>query len=144
MHRPSTNEDEPMAEINLIPLIDISLTLVIILMVTTVFIHNPGFKLNLPKTVTQEGAPETLKDVTIAIAPTGAYYYNGKLATLAQMQGQLIAVADQDKSRRVVLKPDKSIRYEQVMEVMDVVRQAGLTHVQLPTDLKNQGVNDAN
>ncbi len=44
MHRSSASEDDPMAEINLIPLIDISLTLVIILMVTTVFIHNPGFQ----------------------------------------------------------------------------------------------------
>jgi len=136
MHRSNASEDEPMAEINLIPLIDISLTLVIILMVTTVFIHNPGFKLNLPKTVTQEGAPETIKDVTIAIAPTGVYYYNGTPATLPQMQARLITVADHNMAQRVIVKPDKSIRYEQVMEVMDVVRQAGLTHVQLPTEKK--------
>lgn len=137
MHRTSTSEDDPMAEINLIPLIDISLTLVIILMVTTVFIHNPGFKLNLPKTVTHEGAPETPKDVTIAIAPSGAYYYNGKPATLPQMQALLITAADKDMGQRVLLKGDKSVRYEQVMDVMDAIRQAGLTHVLLPTELKN-------
>lgn len=139
MHRSSASEDDPMAEINLIPLIDISLTLVIILMVTTVFIHNPGFKLNLPKTVTHEGAPETPKDVTIAIAPSGAYYYNGKPATLPQMQASLITAADQDKGQRVLIKGDKDVHYGQVMDVMDAIRQAGLTRVLLPTDLKNQG-----
>ncbi len=137
MHRSHASEDDPMAEINLIPLIDISLTLVIILMVTTVFIHNPGFKLNLPKTVTHEGAPETPKDVTIAIAPSGAYYYNGHPTTLPQMQALLITAADKDQGQRVLIKGDRSVRYEQVMDVMDAIRQAGLTHVLLPTDLKN-------
>ena len=137
MHRSSTSEDEPMAEINLIPLIDISLTLVIILMVTTVFIHNPGFKLNLPKTVTHEGAPETPKDVTVSIAPTGAYYFNGKPVSLPQLQSLLITAADKDKGQRVLLKGDKSVRYEQVMDVMDAIRQAGLTHVLLPTEMKH-------
>ncbi len=137
MHRSPAAEDEPMAEINLIPLIDISLTLVIILMVTTVFIHNPGFKLNLPKTVTHEGAPETPKDVTVSIAPGGDFYYNGKPESLPQLQALLTAAADHDKGQRVLLKGDKSVRYEQVMQVMDAIRQAGLTRVLLPTDLKN-------
>ena len=137
MHRSSTSDDEPMAEINLVPLIDISLTLVIILMVTTVFIHNPGFKLNLPKTVTHEGAPETAKDVTIAIAPTGAYYYNGKPVTLPQLQSLLITAADKNRGQRVLLKGDKDVHYGQVMDVMDAIRQAGLTRVLLPTELKH-------
>jgi len=137
MHRSPASEDEPMAEINMIPLIDISLTLVIILMVTTVFIHNPGFKLNLPKTVTHEGAPETPKDVTVSIAPDGHFYYNGNAETLPQLQSLLTAAAGHDKGQRVLLKGDKSVRYEQVMQVMDAIRQAGLTRVLLPTDLKN-------
>lgn len=137
MHRSSTSEDEPMAEINLIPLIDISLTLVIILMVTTVFIHNPGFKLNLPKTVTHEGALETPKDVTVSIAPTGTYYFNGRPVSLPQLQSLLITAADKDKGQRVLLKGDKDVRYGQIMDVMDAIRQAGLTRVLLPTEMKH-------
>ncbi len=137
MHRSSTSEDEPMAEINLIPLIDISLTLVIILMVTTVFIHNPGFKLNLPKTVTHEGAPETPKDVTVSIAATGTYYFNGRPVSLPQLQSLLITAADKDKGQRVLLKGDKDVRYGQIMDVMDAIRQAGLTRVLLPTEMKH-------
>ena len=136
MYSSSSAEDEPMAEINLIPLIDISLTLVIILMVTTVFIHNPGFKLHLPKTVTHEGSPETPGDVTVSIAPDGEYYYNGTHETLPQIQTLLTAAEMRDKNQRVLLKGDRSVRYDQVMQVMDAIRQAGLTRVLLPTDLK--------
>ena len=74
MHRPGSalDQDEPIAEMNLIPLIDIALTLLIILMVTTAFVRNPGVNLNLPKTVTREGNPETDKDLTISVAANGA------------------------------------------------------------------------
>jgi len=137
MHRSALSEDEPMSEINLIPLIDIALTLVIILMVTTVFIQNPGFKIKLPKTVTREGAPETPKDLTVAVASDGAYFVNGQKETLGQLQGALRTAAVKDKDQRVLVKGDRSVRYEQVMDVMDAVKQAGLTRIVLPTDPKN-------
>ena len=86
-------EDEPMAEINMIPLIDISLTLVIILMVTTVFVRNPGFKLHLPTAVTREGTPETPKDLTVALTSDGGLYYNGLKETLPQLRGALVQAA---------------------------------------------------
>ena len=59
MHGIHAAEDEPMADMNLIPLIDIALTLLIILMVTTAFIKQPGVSLKLPETATREGSPET-------------------------------------------------------------------------------------
>lgn len=130
-------DDEPMAEINLIPLIDISLTLVIILMVTTVFVRNPGFKLHLPQTVTREGSPETPKDLTVALAADGSLYFNGQRQTLPQLQVALTQAARQDKTERVLVKGDRTIAYQRVMDVMDAVRQAGLTRVVLPTDPKN-------
>lgn len=136
MHNSLQDNDEPMADINLIPLIDISLVLVIILMVTTVLIHNPGVKVNLPKTVTHEGAPESSKDVTIALSATGATFMNGKAMALPAILGALKQAAATDRETRVLIKGDRSIAYQKVMEVMDVVRQSGLTHVVLPTDPK--------
>lgn len=136
MHRRSLSEDEPMAEINLIPLIDISLTLVIILMVTTVFIRNPGVKLHLPQTVTREGTPETPKDLTVALAADGGLYLNGQRHTLPQLRTALTQAARQDPASRVLVKGDRTIAYQRVMDVMDTVRQAGLTRVVLPTDPK--------
>ncbi len=141
MHRTTNplSDDEPMAEMNFIPLIDIALTLVIILMVTTAFIQRPGFSLRLPQTQTREGAPETNKDLTIAVAADGAFYLDGQKRTPAELQARLRAAALVDKNQRVLVKGDQAVAYAQVMAVMDSVRQAGLTRVVLPTEPKPTG-----
>lgn len=136
MHAGHRDEDEPMAEMNLIPLIDIALTLLIILMVTTAFVHRPGVNLNLPKTVTREGAPETDKDLTITIAASGDLYIDGKPLADSGVQDSLSAAARRDKEARVLVKGDRTVPYSRVMDVMDMARQAGLTRITLPTDPK--------
>ena len=125
-----------MAEMNLIPLIDIALTLVIILMVTTAFIRNPGVSLKLPETVTREGTPETPKDLTVMVAADGSLYVDGRLEAPAAVQARLRTTAAKNKDARVLVKGDRSVLYQRVMEVMDMARQAGLTRVVLPTDPK--------
>lgn len=138
MLRRALGEDEPMAEINLIPLIDISLTLVIILMVTTIFIRNPGVKLQLPQTVTREGAPEKPKDMTVILAADGGLYLNGQKQTLPQLRSSLTGAARRDPASRVLVKGDRSIAYQRVIDVIDAVKQSGLTRLVLPTDPKAQ------
>src|SRR5947207_1271674 len=93
LHRGITADDEPMADMNLIPLIDIALTLLIIMMVTTAFIQHPGVALNLPKTVTREGAPETPKDLTIVVTAEGSLYVDGQMQTAEEVQLRLRTLA---------------------------------------------------
>jgi biopolymer transport protein TolR len=133
-------EDEPMADMNLIPLIDIALTLLIIMMVTTVFIKHPGVSLKLPETATREGAPETKKDLTIVVAATGDMYVDAVKQTPEQLQARLRdEAARTNKQARVLVKGDRDTTYSRIMDVMDMVRQAGLTRVVLPTDPKTPG-----
>ena len=136
MHGGRSQDDDLMAEMNFIPLIDIALTLVIILMVTTAFIKLPGVSLKLPETVTREGAPETNKDLTILIAQDGNTYIDGQKQDAGQVRAHLMAVAAKNKQSRILVKGDRAVMYGKVMEVMDLVRQAGLTRVVLPTDPK--------
>src|SRR5437588_12458061 len=89
MHGIHSLEDEPMADMNLIPLIDIALTLVIILMVTTAFIRHPGVSLRLPETATREGAPETVKDLTILVTAAGVFYVDGQPRPAGEVQARL-------------------------------------------------------
>ena len=138
MHGRSHEGDEPMAEMNFIPLIDIALTLLIILMVTTAFIRHPGFSLKLPETATREGTPETNKDLTVGVARDGSLYLDGQQRTPQEMRARLREAAVRNKQQRVLVKGDREAVYAQVMEVMDMVRQAGLTRVVLPTDPKRQ------
>src|SRR5262249_5527249 len=136
MHASRAVDDEPMAEMNFIPLIDIALTLVIILMVTTAFIRLPGVNLKLPETKTREGSPETRKDTIIVVAADGTLYLNAERTTAPELQERLRRVAAADKGSRVLVKGDRTAVYGRVMEVMDMIRQAGLTKIVLPTDPK--------
>ena len=131
-----SNEDEPMAEMNLIPLIDIALTLLIIMMVTTAFVRKPGVTLKLPETVTHEGAPEMSKDQTVSIAENGTLYMDAKAMRDEDVQARMKSVYQANHEARVFIKGDRNVVYARVMMVMDLVRQAGLTKVVLPTDPK--------
>ena len=136
MHGGNSSEDEPMAEMNLIPLIDIALTLLIIMMVTSAFVRKPGVSLKLPETTTHEGAPEMSKDQTIYIAPNEALYMSGKPVSDQEVASTMKQVGIANKEARILIKGDRNVRYDRVMSVFDIVRQAGLTHVVLPTDPK--------
>jgi biopolymer transport protein ExbD len=144
MHRPGSamDQDEPIAEMNLIPLIDIALTLLIILMVTTAFVRNSGVNLNLPKTVTREGNPETDKDLTISVAANGALFVNGNKSDDEGVRSALKAAAQRSRDARVLIKGDRSAPYARVMDVMDLARTAGLSKITLPTDQKVQKSSD--
>ncbi len=140
MHKSQFGDsDEPIAEMNLIPLIDIALTLLIILMVTTAFVRNPGVNLNLPKTNTREGSPETEKDITISVTTDGTLYLNGKKTDEAAVRTALSDTASHARDARVLIKGDRAAPYARIMDVMDLARSAGLTKITLPTDQKATG-----
>src|SRR5437764_12309546 len=109
MHGAHRADDEPMAEMNLIPLIDIALTLLIIMMVTTAFIKHPGVSLKLPETKTREGAPETNKDLTILVTADGGTYIDGQPMSTPLVQERLRKVAARDKQARILVKGDKDV-----------------------------------
>ena len=138
MQGDNSSEDEPMAQMNMIPLIDIALTMLIIMMVTTVFIRKPGVNLTLPETATREGAPETVKDLTVYINADNKMYVDAKVQSSDQVQALLMTTARKNKDARVLVKADRAVMYAQVMEVMDMARQAGLTHITLPTEPKKE------
>src|SRR5258708_25687216 len=122
MHAGNIQDDEPMAEMNLIPLIDVALTLLIIMMLTTAFIKQPGVSLKLPQTATREGAPETTKDLTILVTADGSLYVDGTKRTAPEVQARLHTIAIRDKEARVLVKGDRDVVYARIMEVMDLVR----------------------
>lgn len=137
-HSSGFGDDEPMADLNLIPLIDIALTLLIILMVTSAFIRQPGVALKLPETATREGKPETPRDLTVSVSASGALFVDGKPIDDQALHARLMPLAGQADAR-VLIRGDRSVPYERVMHVMDLVRQAGVSRVVLPTDPVRSG-----
>jgi biopolymer transport protein ExbD len=135
MHNGGAREDDdPVVELNMIPLIDIALTLLIILMITSAFIKKPGVALKLPSSQTREGTPESNKDLVIVITKEGEFFVDNAAQTDATLQARMTSLAARNKEARVLLKGDRSVPYGRVMRAMDLARQAGLTRVVLPTD----------
>jgi biopolymer transport protein TolR len=136
MHGGLRHEDDPVAEMNLIPLIDISLTLLIIMMITTTFVRQPGFTLKLPEAATRQGKPETPKDLVIGIDRTGKYWVDGKNPTDADLLRNLKAAYAQNHEVRVLVKGDEGVPYGRVSHAMDIISQANIKHINLPTNPK--------
>ncbi|HIU84356.1 MAG TPA: biopolymer transporter ExbD [Candidatus Aphodousia gallistercoris] len=120
-----------MAEINVVPYIDVMLVLVVILMVAAPFV-NPSL-VNLPSVQKAEKAPQTV--VEVIVHPTGALSVRkGKELLAIDMPGLIAAVktaqAGQDDIP-VVIAADKTVQYEQVINVMKQLQSADIARVGL-------------
>lgn len=138
MHGGGRSEEDPMAEMNMIPLIDISLTLLIIMMITTTFVKQPGFALKLPESASRQGKPETPKDLIVAIDKQGKFWMDGKQTTDDEMLQTLKSAYSRNNSVRVLVKGDEGVNYGRVSHAMDLISMAKIKHINLPTNPRPQ------
>lgn len=126
---------QPMAEINIIPLVDVVLVLLIIFMATTAFVKESGLKMELPKAKSNETSREKPQDLSIALTRDGRVYLNAKQTSLPEVDKAMRAAATRNKATMVIIKGDENIEYKRVIAVMDMAKQAGLPKVALGTRL---------
>ena len=137
MHLPSQRgrgRRAPMADINVTPLVDVMLVLLIIFMVTAPLL-TAGVPVNLPdsraKALEQDQAP-----VEISLDETGKMYVEEQEVTdaiLPDVLQQIAAKAEAGKPPQVFLRADRTLDYGRVMRVMGELSRAGLTRVALVT-----------
>ncbi|HEX9995939.1 MAG TPA: biopolymer transporter ExbD [Abditibacterium sp.] len=125
----------PMAEINIIPLVDVILVLLIIFMATTAFVKETGLKMKLPVAKTGQNARVAARDLTIALGANGAMTLDAQPTDEKRLETTLRASVKQNPNIHVVIKGDETIAYARVVRVMDIARQAGLQSVALGTRL---------
>ena len=120
-----------LAEITVVPYIDVMLVLVVILMVSAPFV-NPSL-VNLPSVKKAQKAPETV--IEVIVHPTGAMSVRkGKDLLAVDMPGLISAVKTAqagDKEVPVVIAADKVVQYEQVVNVMKQLQAANISRVGL-------------
>jgi biopolymer transport protein ExbD len=125
------------ADINITPLTDIFLVLLIIFMVTTTAIaeaghEQGGFKVNLPK----GGAGEKLdapKDLPIAVLADGRVVIAGKVVDPDQLRDTLTKVRERNPDTLVLVQADEGVAHGRVVAVMEAARQQGLTRLAIAT-----------
>ena len=123
---------DSIADINVTPLVDVMLVLLIIFMVTAPILQQ-GVAIDLPKTTAGPlaGAEEQL---VVNIAKTGQVYLNDAPYTLPQLTEKLRAIGSARRDRQIYVRADQAVPYGQVMRAMAAVREAGLTRVGLVTE----------
>ena len=129
----STPDDQIMADINVTPLIDIMLVLLIIFMVTSSVSLESGLDIDLPKTQaqTQSKGPEA---VVISLTKTGELRVQGIEATWEQLETQVKQALTKASSSLVILEGDKDATLEKAMSIMDLAKRAGAEKFAIATD----------
>lgn len=121
------DNDQGMTEMNLIPLIDIMLVLMIIFLVTAT-VANPSIPLTLPKT-TAEIQPEPPEAITISINQKNQIAWNGEPITLDALATRFQQSATAQQKPTVQLRADKDSKYDTTAQVMSRASAAGLADI---------------
>ncbi|MCM2267863.1 MAG: biopolymer transporter ExbD [Elusimicrobiales bacterium] len=131
------NDDSMMTGINVAPLVDVCLVLVIIFMVTAPLLSDPALKVNLPQAKTQEG--EEKDKVVVTISAAGKYAVNEKLFTdePAFLEG-VDKVLKEGAARLVVIKADAEAPYGILTDTMQRAKEAGATGITIATEQKKK------
>ncbi len=126
------DNDSGMNEMNLIPLIDIMLVLMIIFLVTAT-VANPSIPLTLPQTSAEivDLPPEQIQ---VSINANGEVAWDDQIISLDELQTRFNDAIQQAQQPTVVLRADKDARYDTVAQVMSRASEAGLSDIAFATD----------
>jgi len=131
------DNDGIISEINITPLTDVMLVLLIIFMVTaTFFVAEPAMQVELPPAVTSELVPKEDGEITVIVKQDGGMTVNDRLTTEAGLTNALLEAARsiQAEKKVVVVRGDRETAYGRIIWIMDAARLVGLRNVSLATE----------
>jgi biopolymer transport protein TolR len=123
---------EPMSEINVTPLVDVMLVLLVIFIITAPLMVST-IKLDLPNTDAAQNN-DTPKFVSVVVDKSGQVFYNDKPTQLDALAQALQAKAKANPETEVQLRADEAVPYGKVVEVMGVAQKAGLNRIGFVAD----------
>jgi biopolymer transport protein TolR len=122
-----SKSSKPMSDINMTPLVDVMLVLVVIFIITAPLMTS-AIKLDLPKTEAAKPI-DAPKFVAIVVDKAGQIFLNDQVTSLTQLADSLSKVAQNSKDTEVQLRADEAVPYGKVVEVMGVTQKAGLNRI---------------
>jgi biopolymer transport protein ExbD len=129
---------EMITGINVTPLVDVVLVLIVILMVTSAYIASQTIPLDLPKGAT--GASQTTT-LAISIDASGVLYFDGEVVAEAELRRRVGAARGEDPDARAVIAADGDTSHRRVVHVIDLLRRERVTKYAIqvqPEDMKMQ------
>ncbi|MFI5304423.1 MAG: ExbD/TolR family protein [Nitrospiria bacterium] len=128
------NVNEPkkfMAEINVIPLVDVVLVLLIIFMVTAPLLYR-GIDLRLPKSEVNSIKAEEGK--TISVSKDRQIYLDSKKVSLLELERSLAVMKNKNPEMNLFLRADRDVQYGLVVQVMDIIKKIGIDRLGMVTE----------
>jgi len=121
-----------MADINVVPLVDVMLVLLVIFIITTPLLTN-AVKIDLPKA---SSAPNITKaaHIELGIRENGDLYWNGEKVTMDQFASRFAAAAKEQPQPELHIRADRHAEYEPVAKVMSLAARAGLSGIGFVTE----------
>jgi len=133
------NRRKPMAEINVVPYIDVMLVLLIIFMVTAPMLTQ-GVKVDLPETASNPiQADKDVESIVVSVDANGAYYVEvgdkgSDPMPLSEVRAQVAKILSQRTSSDILVRGDQNVEYGTVVRLMAALQGAGATSIGLITD----------
>jgi len=128
----SERNNEALSQINVTPLVDVMLVLLVIFMVTAPILHQ-GVDVNLPKVRTGSLAGEEAQ-LVVTVTANGPVYLNDTVMDPAALLTKLQAILREAPERNVFLRADAAVPYGEVMRVMGSLREAGVQRLGMVTE----------
>ena len=129
MHASPPDADEAITQINVVPLVDIMLVLLIIFMLTASFISTPSLPVSTPKAYTAD--PTAPASQSLVLNLKGEIFYQNHKMVPNELKLKLREAAALNPELRIILSADASVPHGKVVELIDLIRQAGVTKIAL-------------
>ncbi len=123
---------QPMSEINMTPLIDVMLVLVVIFIITAPLLAS-SIKLDLPQTEAAQ-ADATPRSVTVVVDKSGQAFLNDQPLELTGLANELAQIAQSNPETEVQLRADAAVPYGRIVQVMGTAQKAGLNRIGFVAD----------
>ena len=137
--RRRVRQSKLIADINIAPLTDVILVLLIIFMVTTPLIYRSSIKIALPQVSSNQQPLET-KDINVTITAAGEVFLDSQKYNLKLdkdiFQFKLKNLAKSYKDPAIIVNGDRSVKYDFVVQVIDMASKVGIKHLVLATEFK--------
>ncbi|SDE30772.1 outer membrane transport energization protein ExbD [Variovorax sp. CF079] len=124
--------DEVMNEINMTPLVDVMLVLLIIFIIT-VPVMKHAVNIDLPR-ASSEPQQTKPQNILFTVAADGSYYWNEQKIDDAELKTRLAAEAAKEPQPELHIRGDKAVRYERVAQAMSAARETGVRKIGFITE----------
>lgn len=136
-YKPRSEEFESLSGVNIIPVIDVSLVLLIILLATSPILNLPGFEVKLPKALTAESKE---KNISVSLSVKGEMGVNEATVTETTLIPALQKELKDKKDFLVIIRADQGVAYGLVEKVMELAKQAGAQRIAIATQQDQEKV----